>query len=126
MGTNAIGAEVTPAQQARVAEALPVKQVGTAKPEANQTAQAQPNEVRSSLKPSSAALHEAVTQANHVLEAKTANELKFSIVKGAGIEVVKMVNQETGKTIMQFPSEKMIEIAKTIDQVSGAIIKVQA
>lgn len=77
-------------------------------------------------KPSSTALQKAVDKANNVLENKPSNEMHFSIAEGTGLEVVKMVDKTTGKTIIQFPSETMIEIAKSIDQVTGAIIKTQA
>jgi len=67
-----------------------------------------------------------VEQANKVLEVKTSNELRFSIDKSTHIPVVKMINQKTGETLLQFPSEAMLQIAKSIDQVTGAIIRKQA
>ncbi len=76
--------------------------------------------------PTPAQLQQAVEQANKVLEVKTSNELRFSIDKSTHIPVVKMINQKTGETLLQFPSEAMLQIAKSIDQVTGAIIRKQA
>lgn len=73
--------------------------------------------------PSQAALQEAVDQANKALANKASNELQFAVEAGAGIAVVKLIDVKTGDAIMQFPSQAMLEIAKTIDQVTGAIIK---
>ncbi len=123
MGTNAIGSGVLPPQQGNKVE---VPRTGAATVNASQPQMAPQQGARAPEKPTSAVLQKAVDQANQVLQAKTSNEMQFSIVKGAGIEVVKMVSTETGETVMQFPSEAMIEIAKTIDQVSGAIIKTKA
>jgi uncharacterized FlaG/YvyC family protein len=78
------------------------------------------------LTPTSAELQQAVDQANKVLEGKTSNELKFSVDKSTGISVVKMINQQTGETLLQFPSDAMLQIAQSIDRVTGALIRKQA
>jgi flagellar protein FlaG len=77
-------------------------------------------------KPSDAALQQAVDASNKVLESKTSNELHFAIEKGTGINVVKLISRNTGETLLQFPSEAMLQIAKGIDQVTGAIIQRKA
>ncbi len=71
-------------------------------------------------------LQQAVDNSNKVLESKTSNELHFAIDKGADMTVVKLINRESGDTILQFPSEVMLQIAKGIDQVTGAIIQRKA
>ena len=76
--------------------------------------------------PSQEALQKAVDQANTSLVNRSSNELRFTLEEGAGIAVVKLIDLKTGDAIMQFPSKVMIEIAKTIDQVTGAIIKHKA
>ncbi|MDR3372033.1 flagellar protein FlaG [Rhodoferax sp.] len=76
--------------------------------------------------PTAVELQQAVEQANKVLKAKTSNELQFSVDKSTDITVVKMVNQQTGETLLQFPSEAMLQIARSIDRVTGAIIRKQA
>lgn len=77
-------------------------------------------------KPTAAELQQAVDQANKVLQAKTSNELQFSVDKSTDIPVVKMINQQTGETLLQFPSEAMLQIARSIDRATGAIIRKQA
>lgn len=76
--------------------------------------------------PSQAELQQAVDQANKSLANKPSSELQFAIEKGVGFSVVKLIDLQTGDAIMQFPSKAMLEIAKTIDQVTGAIIKQKA
>lgn len=76
--------------------------------------------------PTQEELQKAVDEANTSLINRSSNELRFAIEEGAGISVVKLVDLETGEAIMQFPSKIMLEIAKTIDQVTGAIIKQKA
>jgi len=76
--------------------------------------------------PSQQELHKAIDQANTSLINRSSNELRFAIEEGAGVSVVKLVDLQTGDAIMQFPSKVMLEIAKTIDQVTGAIIKHKA
>ncbi|OIP19473.1 MAG: hypothetical protein AUK50_04555 [Comamonadaceae bacterium CG2_30_57_122] len=60
------------------------------------------------------------------MASKTSNELHFAVEKGTGLAVVSLINQKTGETLLQFPSEAMLEIAKGIDQVTGAIIQRKA
>lgn len=126
MATDAIGAGLVAAQPhgaVEVPASMRVKN-SAAKPAAD--SQPQKTAKPRPTPPTTVVLQKAVDQANKVLEARTSNEAQFSVVKGTGITVVKMIDQSTGKTITQFPSETMIEIAKTIDQVTGAIIKAQA
>jgi flagellar protein FlaG len=83
-----------------------------------------PNKVQqtATAKPTDNELQQAVDQANKVLESKTSKELQFSVDKSTGIPVVKMINQQTGETLLQFPSDAMLQIAKYIDQTTGALI----
>jgi len=82
--------------------------------------------VQSQTPPTGTELQTAVDQANKVLEVKTSNELQFSVDKSTDMAVVKMINKQTGETLLQFPSEAMLQIAKSIDQVTGAIFRKQA
>jgi len=79
--------------------------------------------LKSVSKPTPADLQQAVDTSNQVLASKTSNELHFAVEKGTGLAVVSLINQKTGETLLQFPSEAMLEIAKGIDQVTGAIIQ---
>ncbi len=77
-------------------------------------------------KPSDNELQQAVDQANKVLESKTSKELQFSVDKSTGIPVVKMINQQSGETLLQFPSDAMLQIAKYIDQSTGTLVSKKA
>jgi flagellar protein FlaG len=115
------------AATAPVVRAAPVKNnglEGDATPPA--PASSAPVAAKASATPTPAQLQQAVEQANKVLEAKTSNELRFTVDKSTGLSVVKMINQQTGETLLQFPSEAMLQIAKSIDRVTGAIIRKQA
>jgi flagellar protein FlaG len=81
---------------------------------------------RSSSKSTTAELQQAVDASNKVLAAKTSNELHFAMEKGTGLSVVKLINRQTGDTVLQIPSEAILQIAKGIDQVTGAIIQRKA
>jgi flagellar protein FlaG len=81
---------------------------------------------RTSTKPSSAELQQAIEASNRVLAAKTSNELHFAMEKGTGLSVVRLINRQSGETVLQFPSEAMLQIARGIDQVTGAIIQRKA
>ncbi|MDD2880929.1 MAG: flagellar protein FlaG [Rhodoferax sp.] len=90
------------------------------------TAQVAKAAKQSAKEPDAATLQQAVDASNKVLANKTSNELHFAIEKGTGLSVVTLVNQKSGETILQFPSEAMLQIAKGIDQVTGAIIQRKA
>jgi len=74
-------------------------------------------------KSTAAELQQAIEASNKVLATKTSNELHFAMEKGTGMTVVKLINRKTGDTVLQFPSEAMLQIAKGIDQVTGAIVQ---
>ena len=84
---------------------------------------ASPNVERQAKEPSLSALQQAIDATNKVLESKTSDELHFAIDKGTGLSVVKLINRQSGETILQFPSEAMLQIARSIDQLTGAIIE---
>jgi flagellar protein FlaG len=79
-----------------------------------------------SAKPTSDELQQAVEASNKVLAAKTSNELHFAMEKGTGLSVVKLINRQSGETVLQFPTEAILQIARSIDQVTGAIVQRKA
>lgn len=81
---------------------------------------------QTAAKSTAAQLQQAVDASNKVLAAKTSNELHFAMEKGTGLSVVKLINRQTGETVLQIPSEAILQIAKGIDQVTGAIIQRKA
>ena len=62
-----------------------------------------------------------VDQANKDM-AKHSSTLKFSVVDGTGIRVIRIEDSETGQLIRQIPSEKMVAIAKALKDVKQGIM----
>ena len=69
------------------------------------------------------ALERAVEHANKTMQSYANSELHFTIDNETGISTVKIIDKETGEVIRQIPSQEMIDIAKSIDQMRGALIK---
>lgn len=64
-------------------------------------------------------INKALKQAN--------NNLEFHVDAGTKITVVKLVDSESGDVIRQFPSEEMLQIARSIDQFQqGLLLKQKA
>lgn len=81
-------------------------------------------EPKISLTPSPDEVKDAVDQANKKLASTSSSQFQFSIDKETGIDVIKLVDQQTGQTIQQFPSKEMLAIARALDQTEGgALIK---
>lgn len=73
--------------------------------------------------PTHAELKQAVETANRALQAKVNSELQFAMEPETGISVIKLIERESGKAIMQFPSEEILQIAKSIDRLTGSLIR---
>lgn len=54
-----------------------------------------------------------------------ASELKFTVDDKEGV-VVKVINTDTKEVIRQIPSEEMLKIAKSIDQLRGLLVHQKA
>jgi flagellar protein FlaG len=65
---------------------------------------------------------EAADKANNAISALKSN-LQFTVDKDSGINIVKIVDTETNKTIRQIPSEEMISIAHRLEEIKGLLIK---
>ena len=52
--------------------------------------------------------------------------LKVEIDKDTGIQVVKIVDEETKEVIRQLPPETMLKIAKYIDEITGLLFEKKA
>jgi len=64
-----------------------------------------------------------VDAANKAME-KVDSNLEFSIDDSTNRTVVKVVESRTGETIMQFPTEEMLNITKAIDRIQqGWLLK---
>ena len=68
---------------------------------------------------SHAELERAVSQANKTLAGSTSNQLEFSVDEVTGAYVIKLIDLQTGKTLRQYPSEKMLAISQAIMNLEG-------
>ncbi len=76
--------------------------------------------------PSAEELNKLVDKANASFPAQSSN-LKFSVVEGTSISVVRVEDSETGELIRQFPSEEMVAFAKAMDEMKqGAMLEERA
>ena len=113
--TAALGLQSPLPSNAPVAGVVPVQAVTSE--------HSSPSGASASAQPTPQQVQAAVDVSNKVLQSKTSSELEFSVEKGTGMTVVKLIDRQSGDVLMQFPSQQMLDIAKTIDQVTGAIIQ---
>lgn len=77
--------------------------------------------------PSPIAIKQALDRVNKVLESTSSNQFQFSIDKATGIDVIKLVDRQSGEIIRQFPSKEILAIAESLDKShSGAVLMQQA
>lgn len=70
-----------------------------------------------------------VTQAMNEVQkavAPVAQELQFSIDKGSGKTVVKVMDTGTHKVVRQIPSEEILAMAQQLDKLQGLLVKDKA
>lgn len=70
-------------------------------------------------------LQDAVNRVNEVILTMT-NDVKFTVDSDTGIRVIKVVDTRTDEVIRQFPSEEMVELAKSMDKLRGLVIRQKA
>ena len=111
-----------------VAEASKPATQGNALPELNRVKlQSEAPQAEASVSPLSAdELNKLVDKANNSFSVQSSN-LKFSVVEGTSIRVVRVEDSETGELIRQFPSEEMVAFAKALDEMKqGAMLEERA
>lgn len=76
--------------------------------------------------PSTDQLQRMVDKANKVMD-KVSSNLEFTVDNATNKTVIKVMESQSGKLIMQFPSEEMLSITRAIDQAQkGALLKEKA
>ena len=76
--------------------------------------------------PSPESLQKMVDNANKVMD-KMSSRLEFTVDDTTNKTVVKVTEAQSGKIIMQFPSEEMLSITRAIDSSQhGALLKEKA
>lgn len=99
-------------------QGLTAKPNGTEKAAASNAAQAEANTRQQQLK-------DALSKLNDTVQ-KTQPQLEFSVDSDTDLHVVKLVDKDSGEVIRQFPSKEAIELAKSIDQYTGMLIKAKS
>jgi flagellar protein FlaG len=73
--------------------------------------------------PAPAQVQQAVQMINKTMQTLSRN-LEFSVDNAAvGKTVVKVVDNETGETIRQMPSQETLDIARALDRLQGLLIR---
>lgn len=92
----------------------PAAKVSAAVPEPAPRQQPQPEQVQ-----------KAMESLKQLVEAKAPNSLAFSIDDSTGKTIVRITDAATGEMIRQIPSEEMLEIARSLDKMQGALLQEQ-
>lgn len=72
-----------------------------------------------------AALRAATAKINQTMQG-LGNNLEFTVDSETSMNIVRVVDKETNKTIRQFPSEEALAIAKTLDKLQGMLVRTKA
>lgn len=113
IGNNGNAASLPPAPQGAPA---PAARVSAAVPEPMPQQQ----------QPAPEQLQRAVEAMKQLVEAKAPNSLSFSVDDSTGKTVVRVSDAQTGEMIRQIPSEEMLEIARSLDKLQGALLRQEA
>ena len=72
------------------------------------------------------AVKAAVEKINQAMQGMGNNNLEFTVDSETSMNIVRVVDKETNKTIRQFPSEEALAIAKTLDKLQGMLVRTKA
>lgn len=72
-----------------------------------------------------AQVEQMVQEVRQVVE-PVAQNLRFSIDKGSGRTIVKVVDAQTDEVIRQIPSEELLAISKALDKLQGLLLHKKA
>ena len=76
--------------------------------------------------PSTDQLKHLVDNANKAMD-KASSQLEFTVDNATNKTIVKVTEAQSGKVIMQFPSEEMLSITRAIDHAqNGVLLKTKA
>jgi len=70
-------------------------------------------------------VNKAINDLNKSIQANTPS-IEFSTDDTSKRLVVKVVDQQTKQVLMQFPSEEVIDMSKSLDKLQGLLIKLKA
>lgn len=81
--------------------------------------------VRETRKSDMQDLQDAVTKVEK-FTAPLASDLQFKVDEETGVRVIKVMDRTTQEVIRQIPSEEMLAIAATLDQLQGLLVRQKA
>ncbi len=79
-----------------------------------------------SEQPSREQVQKAVEEVRKSISQSAANNLQFSVDDETGQTIVRVTDIQTGELIRQIPSKEMVELAKALDRMQGALLRQQA
>jgi len=89
------------------------------------SAEIKPSGVNESSQPTREVVAKAAQQIQTFVQSMGRN-LNFSIDSTTGYHIVRVTNPETGETIRQLPSEELLRIAQSFEQLNAALVNQKA
>jgi len=89
------------------------------------SAEIKPSSVNETSQPTREVVAKAAQQIQSFVQSMGRN-LNFSIDSTTGYHIVRVTNPETGETIRQLPSEELLRIAQSFEQLNAALVNQKA
>ena len=89
------------------------------------SAEIKPSGVNESSQPTREVVAKAAQQIQSFVQSMGRN-LNFSIDSTTGYHIVRVTNPQTGETIRQLPSEELLRIAQSFEQLNAALVNQKA
>lgn len=89
------------------------------------SAEIRPSSVNETSQPTREVVAKAAQQIQSFVQSMGHN-LNFSIDSTTGYHIVRVTNPETGETIRQLPSEELLRIAQSFEQLNAALVNQKA
>jgi flagellar protein FlaG len=89
------------------------------------SAEIKPSGVNEAAQPTREVVAKAAQQIQSFVQSMGRN-LNFSIDSTTGYHIVRVTNPETGETIRQLPSEELLRIAQSFEQLNAALVNQKA
>ena len=89
------------------------------------SAEIKPSSVNETSQPTREVVAKAAQQIQSFVQSMGRN-LNFSIDSTTGYHIVRVTNPQTGETIRQLPSEELLRIAQSFEQLNAALVNQKA
>ncbi len=76
--------------------------------------------------PSREQIQKAIEAVQKSVSQSASNNLQFSVDDDTGQTIIRVTDVQTGELIRQIPSKEMVELAKALDRMQGALLRQQA